>query len=250
MSGPPKDPHRTADTPVLSARGLYAGYGDMDVLHDVNFTVGRGEVVGIFGLNGAGKTTFVSALAGLIPIRRGSLHILGQDHTRSTTKARVLAGVSLVPQNRELFGPMTVRENLVLGAVARREPRAVVNERLDEVLDLFPEIAGFLGKRAGSLSGGQQQMVAIGRALMSVPELLLLDEPSTGLAPMIVETVFEAVGRLAERDKAIVIVEQDPELVAPLASLAYLMEVGRCSGPFDIADAVASIEEAYFGSLS
>lgn len=145
---------------------------------------------------------------------------------------------------------MTVRENLVLGAVARREPRAVVNERLDEVLDLFPEIAGFLGKRAGSLSGGQQQMVAIGRALMSVPELLLLDEPSTGLAPMIVETVFEAVGRLAERDKAIVIVEQDPELVAPLASLAYLMEVGRCSGPFDIADAVASIEEAYFGSLS
>ncbi|HTJ33859.1 MAG TPA: ABC transporter ATP-binding protein [Dactylosporangium sp.] len=217
---------------VLQVSDLDVRYGDAQALWGVELSVRAGETVCVVGPNGAGKSTLVNAVAGIHPASGGRISVAGTD-TTSLAGHRVCAhGVAIVPEGRRIFPRMTVFDNLVLGAYrrsARREHRAT----LATVYDMFPRLAERAGQLAGSLSGGEQQMVAIGRALMARPRLLLLDEPSLGLAPVRVDEVYEAIERIAADGVSVVVVEQDVERALAIADRAYLLGEGRVvtSGP-------------------
>ncbi len=216
------------DVPMLEARSLDAGYGHVAVLRDVSLSVAPGELVTVVGANGAGKSTLLKVLAGLVPARRGSVSLEGTDVTRQAAERRVAAGVALVPEGRRLFGPLTVAENLELGGYSRRrEPGAAAARRRDEVFALFPVLAERTGQPAATLSGGEQQMLAIGRALMSGPRMLLLDEPSLGLAPLVVREIFRALDALRASGVTVLLVEQDARLALKHADRGYVMRTGR-----------------------
>jgi branched-chain amino acid transport system ATP-binding protein len=213
--------------PLLEASDLAAGYGAKRVLHGVSLRVAPGEVVGCFGHNGAGKTTLLRTLFGLLPAGGGQVRLRGVDVTRERPSRRARAGVALVPQGRGVFSDLTVRENLAIGAWGEPD-RAVVEERLADVLELFPILQERHWQRAGTLSGGQQQMLAIGIALMRRPALLLLDEPSLGLAPVMVDRVLESVTAINERyGTAVLLVEQNVLKALRVVRRAYVMRVGR-----------------------
>ncbi len=212
---------------MLRVEGLRAGYGSLEALHGVSLEVGQGEAVAILGANGAGKTTLMRALTGLIRTRAGAITLDGRRIERLAPERRVRAGLALTPEGRELFGSLTVRENLVMGAFTRRD-RHKLEADIEQMLAYFPRLRDRLRAPAASLSGGEGQMLSIGRALMSHPRILLLDEPSLGLAPAVVETVFEVIARLnREQGLTVVLVEQNASMALNVVSSAYVLQSGE-----------------------
>lgn len=215
---------------MLEAVNLRAGYGKgPDVLLDAYLTVGPAEIVAMIGLNGAGKSTIARTLAGILPARAGRITLDGDDITNLTTDERARRGLMLVPEGRELCATMSVAENLTLGTVPlpRSERRRRANENTDLVHELFPILTEKQKQPAGSLSGGQQQMVAIARALMGSPRLLILDEPSLGLAPLLVREIFQVVARLNGNGLSVLVAEQNAALAISHSSRAYHIELGE-----------------------
>jgi len=233
-------------TALLEMRELRAGYGPVEVLHGLDLDVGEGEVVVILGANGAGKTTTIRSISGTIP-RRGTLNLHGHDITKTSADAIVRAGVAQVPQGRGTFPDLTVEDNLRVGAYTRRDS---VSADLATWYGVFPRLAERREQKAGGLSGGEQQMLAIARALMSRPKLLLCDEPSLGLAPIITKELFEVIGRL-NRDQglSVLLVEQNANLAVEIAHRVYLLETGRivASGTAEQISSDDSIRKAYLG---
>ena len=234
---------------ALQARAVDAGYGATRVLHDVNVRVGAGEVVAVLGANGAGKTTLMRVLAGPLAPSSGSVLYGGRNITRLATSRRVRAGVTLVPEGRALFPDLTVEENLLAGGLVRA-PRRRLAPWIAEVFDVFPLLAERRGQPAATLSGGQQQMLAVGRGLMTQPSVLLLDEPSLGLAPLAVRAVFDALRRLRdELHLTLLVVEQNPMFASEYADRSYVLEAG-VSTEVDPARGLAhdTLRRAYLGS--
>jgi branched-chain amino acid transport system ATP-binding protein len=210
---------------LLRLDDVHAGYDGLHILHGISLEVPAGEVVALIGANGAGKTTTLRVISGVLRARSGRVELEGRDLGGLGAHRIVRAGVVQVPENREVFGGLTVRENLAMGAWTRSARER--DETLAEVHELFPVLAERAGQRADELSGGQQQMLAIGRALMARPRVLLLDEPSLGLAPKLVADVFATVERIRERGITVLIVEQNAVRTLELADRAYVLEDGR-----------------------
>ena len=215
--------------PLLEVEGLHVSYGELEVVHGISFAVERGEIVTILGSNGAGKTTTLKSLAGLLRPSRGRISFLGRDIEGHPAHDIASSGLALVPEGRQLFPEHTVLENLELGAYRHlsKGKRAEFEDSLTEVFELFPRVHERLEQPAGLLSGGEQQMVAIARALVSRPELLLLDEPSLGLAPRVLHTIFEAFTKLKQRGLTLLIVEQMAWLALDICDRAHVLESGR-----------------------
>ena len=234
--------------PLLELLDVHAGYGAADVLRGVSLSVGEGDIVTLIGANGAGKTTTLMTICGLLPVRGGAITFDGDRLDRLPSAAIVARGVTQVPEGRRVFARLTVRENLLLGAFGRRD-RAGVATGLDEVLGLFPVLRQRLEQLAGTLSGGEQQMLALGRGLMARPRLLLLDEPSLGLAPKLVATIFEVIRRIHARGTAILLVEQNAYQALRLVHRGYVLETGAIvqHGPAAALLADASVKAAYLG---
>ncbi len=233
---------------MLEVRDLEVAYGAAPALWGVSLDVRRGELVCVVGPNGAGKTTLINTIAGLHRARSGQLAIDGRDITGLAAHRFCAQGIAIVPEARRLFTGLTVRENLELGSFLP-EAKARRRESLDEMLALFPALEPRLGSLAGELSGGQQQMVAIARALMARPRLLLLDEPSLGLSPMIVEDVFGAIRRINEGGMTMLLVEQNVALALDVSHRAYVLEEGRivAEGEPQALAARPEIRRAYLG---
>lgn len=210
---------------MLEVSELRAGYDAGEVLHGVSFTVEPGSVVAVVGANGAGKSTALMAISGLLKATGGEVRVDGRLLSGATTDVMVRAGVAHVPEGRQIFTNLTVVDNLSLGAYATRTGH-LVDRRLDEVLEIFPELRSRLSHYAGSLSGGQQQMLAMGRGLMSDPRYIMLDEPSLGLAPQVTQRIFEVIQSLAEKGKGVLLVEQNGRLALAIAKKAFLLEKG------------------------
>ena len=233
---------------LLEARNLHIGYGDAPAVWDVSLDVGEGEIVSVIGPNGAGKTTLINAMAGLLRCRSGELRFDGVDMTRVRAHDYCGHGIALVPEGRRLFAKMSVEENLELGCYlpAARSHRQA---SLEHVYGLFPILRDKRGQPAGELSGGQQQMVAIGRALMARPRIVLFDEPSLGLAPTIVDAMFEIIARVRAEGAAVLLVEQNVLKALEIADRAYVLEQGRIvsTGLPDDLLKQPHIREAYLG---
>lgn len=212
-------------TELLRVEKLSSHYGRIHALDGVGLEVGAGELVALIGANGAGKSTLLRCLCGVQPVSGGRILYDGNDITRLPTQARVKAGICQVPEGRQVFGPMAVEDNLALGAVCRAQDGSVAAD-LEAVYTMFPVLRQKRHSAAGMLSGGQQQMLAMGRALMGRPRLLLLDEPSMGLAPLIVWEIFEIIQRLRRQGTTILLVEQNAHFALSLADRAYVMETG------------------------
>ena len=212
-------------SPLLEVRDLCAGYGEVAVLHGVSFAVADAAITALIGSNGAGKTTTMRTVAGLLPARAGRIDFDGRDLTQASPSRRVEAGLALVPEGRLVFPDFTVEETLQVGAFCARA-RAGMTERMARMYVLFPQLHERRHTQAGALSGGEQQMLAIARGLMSAPRLLLLDEPSLGLAPVVVAHLFEAIVAIAKSGIAVCLVEQDVHLSLELADYAYVLENG------------------------
>jgi branched-chain amino acid transport system ATP-binding protein len=211
---------------LLVVEGLRVGYGKVEVLHGIDLTVAPGEIVALLGSNGAGKTTTLRALSGLEPVRGGQV-ALGGESLNGVKAHRITAlGLAHVPERRRLFGPLTVEENLRLGGYLIRDQAAELKRRMESMYALFPRLAERRLQLAGTLSGGEQQMVAIARALVLQPRLLVLDEPSMGLAPLIVRSIFGIVKRLRDEGMAVLLVEQNARQTLRIADRAYVLESG------------------------
>jgi branched-chain amino acid transport system ATP-binding protein len=214
---------------MLEVKNLQVAYGELLALHDVSLVIGPGELVALVGPNGAGKTTLLKTIAGLLAPRAGVIRWQDETISRVSPQRIVEHGIALVPEGRRLFAAMTVRENLELGAFTRRAQKEK-NARIDNIFRLFPRLFERQKQRAGSLSGGEQQMLALGRALMGLPRLLLLDEPSLGLAPKVVESILSILTQLHRDGMSLLIVEQNVHAVLALAQRAYILESGRIVG--------------------
>jgi branched-chain amino acid transport system ATP-binding protein len=212
---------------VLKLHEVRAGYGRIEVLHGLDLTVGRGEIVTIIGANGSGKSTLLKTISGLVKISSGSIEFNGEPLGPLGVESIVSRGLVQIPEGRQLFGPLSVEENLELGSYVRRRRGKPLNEKLARVFKLFPRLEERLRQQAGTLSGGEQQMLAIGRALMAEPSLLLLDEPSMGLAPIMVRDIFSTLRDLNEEGLTMVLVEQDARIALSLADRGLVMERGR-----------------------
>lgn len=210
---------------MLELRNLEVYYGNIRALQGVSLTVGEGELVTLIGSNGAGKSTTLKAISGLLRLKQGSLTYHGQRLDTLTPHKIVHLGISHCPEGRRVFGGLTVEENLRLGAVQRHDGE--IRSDIDRMYDLFPRLRDRRTQAAGTLSGGEQQMLAISRALMGRPKMLLLDEPSLGLAPLLVETIFNTIRRLKDEKTTILLVEQNARLALDVADRAYVMETGR-----------------------
>jgi len=213
------------DAPILELDDVYAGYGAGTVLHGISLSLGRGTVVAVIGANGAGKTTTLKVISGVLGLARGEVRVDGSP-VRSSASAMVKLGVAHCPEGRRLFPNMTVRENLETGAHTVRGSSRIA-ERLEYVYALFPVLKPRANQRAGTLSGGEQQMTAVGRALMSYPRILLLDEPTLGLSPVMVRNVAQMITRIAQDGISIMLVEQNAKVALDLADRGYVLESGR-----------------------
>ena len=211
---------------ALNVTDLRVSYGGIAAVKGISLEVQRGEIVTLIGANGAGKTSTLKAIVGLVPVASGSVTVFGEPLRAVPTHKIVSRGVALVPEGRAIFGNLSVSENLELGAFLKREP-GPLGERLARVLKLFPRLSERMAQEAGTLSGGEQQMLAICRALMGDPKLLLLDEPSLGLAPKLVEQIFEAIVEIAQGGLTILLVEQNTRLALETASRAYVLVTGE-----------------------
>jgi branched-chain amino acid transport system ATP-binding protein len=234
--------------PLLEIVDLEAGYGPIRALDRVSLEVGEGELVALIGANGAGKTSLLMAISGVVPVRAGAIRFAGHDLVGRPAHEIVRAGIGHAPEGRRIFPRLTVRENLELGGFMQAD-RARLRRDIDEACDLFPVLGERLGQQGGTLSGGEQQMLAIARALVGRPRLLLLDEPSLGLAPLIVAKVFEVIAALSARGIAVMLVEQNARAALKLATRGYVLETGRItltgSGPELAAD--RRVRDAYLG---
>lgn len=216
-------------TPILKVKQLRAAYGKAQVLHGLDMALAKGSVITVIGPNGAGKSTFLNCLMGILP-SQGMIEFNGQAINQLTLEERVMQGISLVPENRELFSTMTVEDNLMLGGYRQmRLGNTDWRSRIDDVFDLFPRLKERRLQAAGTLSGGERQMLAVGRSLMSRPSLLLLDEPSLGLAPLIVKEIFTIIETLRQIDVSIVLVEQNARAALAVADYGYVLEMGEIS---------------------
>jgi len=235
---------------MLEVRDLRVDYGIAPALWSVSLAIGAGELVCVVGPNGAGKTTLINAIAGLHPARSGRITMDGCEMTSLPPHRFCAKGVAIVPEGRRLFAHMTVRENLEIGSYVRAA-RATRRQSLDDVCALFPAVRDKLDATAGSLSGGQQQMVAIGRALMAKPRLLLLDEPSLGLSPLVVQTMFRAIRDVNAAGTAVLLVEQNVVMALDIAHRAYLLEEGRIAaeGTPDAVFNTPELRRAYLGGM-
>ncbi|MDI1342699.1 MAG: ABC transporter ATP-binding protein [Pseudolabrys sp.] len=210
---------------MLKIENVVCRYGRIEVLHGVSLEVGAGEIVSLIGSNGAGKTTLMRVISGILPMTGGRILFDDEDIGRLPAHVRVVRGIAQVPEARQVFSPLSVDDNLRLGGFRRRA--ADVPRELDRIYALFPALAERRGIAAGNLSGGQQQMLAIGRALMSGPRLLLLDEPSMGLAPVLVDQILDTVGALRQAGVTVLLVEQNVNAALAIADRAYVIETGR-----------------------
>ncbi len=238
--------------PLLAVEDLHVSYGNIAAVSGVSLYLQRGEIVTVIGPNGAGKSTLLRTIAGLNRPHRGRVVMRGSSITGQPPERLVAAGISLVPEGRHVFGSLSVAENISLGATTRRDGKAAVEADRARVCELFPVIRARYRQRAGQLSGGEQQMVAIGRALMAKPTILLLDEPSLGLAPLVVQSVYQAIMKLREGGLTLLVVEQNIELALRTADRAYVLDTGRVSLEGRAADlrGRADLERAYFGAAS
>ena len=232
---------------MLELEDLQVYYGNIRALDGISLRVETGELVALIGSNGAGKSTTLKTISGLVRPSRGSIRYEGNEISRQSTDRIVALGISHCPEGRHIFGRLTVRENLVLGAIQR--PAAQVGPAIDAVTEIFPRLRERLGQAGGTLSGGEQQMLAIARALMSEPRLLVLDEPSLGLAPLMVEHIFEVIAGLKEKGLTILLVEQNVHHALDLADRAYVMEAGRIAleGPATELRQDPRVERSYLG---
>lgn len=210
---------------VLEADGIHAGYGKMEILHGVSVTVDTDEIVSIIGPNGAGKSTLMKTIIGLLSPTQGKVFLEGENVTPLSPHQRVRQGMAYVPQLENIFPSLTVRENLEMSAYT--VPDSEVPQRIDEVLEIFPDLRAKLAGAAGTLSGGMRQMLAMGRALMTRPSLVLLDEPSAGLAPVIVDLIFAKVQEIRERGAAILVVEQNAYQSLEISDRGYVLVMGQ-----------------------
>lgn len=234
---------------MLKLSHITAGYGPVKVLDSVSLEIHEGEIVSIIGANGAGKSTTMRVISGNIKQDEGDITFLGENINHVPVHKRVELGIVQVPEGRQIFGSLTVLENLTLGFFSKRKEKALFNERLTYVYDLFPKLKERKQQKAGSLSGGEQQMLAIGRALISDPKLLLLDEPSLGLSPLIVGQIFEVLTRLNDEGLTILIVEQNVYETLSISDRTYLLENGEIIREGKSADLIKdpSVMEAYLG---
>jgi branched-chain amino acid transport system ATP-binding protein len=232
---------------MLEVANLKSRYGRIEVLHGVSIEVREGEIVSLIGSNGAGKTTFLHALSGVQPISGGTIRWQGRDISSVAAHLRSRLGVAQVPEGRQVFGPLSVEDNLKLGAWARRDSEIAAD--LDGIYRMFPVLAEKRGIAAGSLSGGQQQMLAVGRALMTKPKLLLLDEPSMGLAPMLVDQILNSVAGLPKLGITVLLVEQNATAALAISNRAYVLETGKImlSGEAAALAADPRVTQAYLG---
>jgi branched-chain amino acid transport system ATP-binding protein len=211
--------------PLLEVTDIHAHYGAIEALKGVSLTVEEGEVVTLLGSNGAGKSTTLRSITGLTPASAGTITFIGEDITRLAAGDIVRRGIALSPEGRHCFARMSVRENLDLGAYLRRGPG--IAEDIDRVFDLFPRLKERENQKAGTMSGGEQQMLAIGRALMAKPQLLLLDEPSMGIAPILVQRIYETIAEINRGGVAVLLVEQNANYALDVSSRGYVLETGR-----------------------
>jgi branched-chain amino acid transport system ATP-binding protein len=233
---------------ILRLNGIDTYYGEIHILENLDLHVEEGELVSLLGGNASGKSTTLKTILGLVQPRNGTVEFRGENITGRTTSYRIRQGMAIVPENRRLFGPMTVLENLEMGAYLNRDGKGR-KEDFDRVHTLFPLLHERRNQLAGTLSGGEQQMVAMGRALMAHPKLLLMDEPSMGLAPILVERSFEIIQQVHESGVAMLIVEQNANMALSIADRGYVLSTGRCvlSGPAKELLAHEDLRKAYLG---
>lgn len=233
---------------MLKVEGLSVGYGDARVLEDVSFQVQPGKMTCILGPNGAGKTTLLRALTGIIPASAGKVRFLGQEIQGRKTHQIVALGLTMIPEGRRLWPPLSVQENLELGAYGLSDQRQA-KERLEWVYSLFPHLAKRKGQLCGTLSGGEQQMVSIGRGLMASPKLLLMDEPSLGLAPLIVREMFGTIKQIVQTGTTVLLVEQNTKVALSAAHYGYVLERGTIVMEGEAASLIEDehIKQAYLG---
>lgn len=233
---------------MLELHDVTAGYGEVTVLRGVSLRVDRGEIVSLIGANGAGKTTIMRAISRVIPLTTGTMTLCGEDITRAHSKCVVALGAAHVPEGRKLWPEMSVEDNLILGAYPARAT-ALRAENLERVYTLFPRVRERRKQMAGTLSGGEQQMVAIARGLMSNPEILMLDEPSLGLAPIIVDELFRAIGEINRQGMSVLLVEQNVKQAVEASSRGYVLETGAIVLEGTSAELLAdeSVQRAYLG---
>jgi branched-chain amino acid transport system ATP-binding protein len=235
-------------TPLLELEELRVNYGGIKALKGISLKVMPGEIVAMIGANGAGKSTTLKSIAGLLPLAGGTIKLAGKSTAGLATEDLVAAGVSLAPEGRAIFPNLTVRENLELGAYLHRDAKAMA-ETIEDVTKLFPRLGERMKQEGGTLSGGEQQMLAIGRALMARPRLLLLDEPSLGIAPKLVQQIFEAIGEVAKSGVTILVVEQNTRIALKTSQRAYVLRTGEIAleGQSKELAQNAEIQAAYLG---
>ena len=234
---------------LLSAEQLELAYGEISVCCGISLHIDQGEIVALIGANGAGKSTTLRAIAGVMKPRAGSICFRGQDITRLPSHHRTLLGMALVPEGRHVFPFLTVRENLELGGFKNRKDRPKVRHMIEKVFDMFPRLHDRAAQNAGTLSGGEQQMLVLGRAMMSEPQLLCLDEPSLGLAPIVVHDIFRTIRAINAAGTSVLLVEQNARYALETASRGYVLQTGSVivSGPCAELARDVRVREAYLG---
>jgi len=232
---------------LLEIENLSSGYGRVTALRSVSLHIDNGEIVSLIGANGAGKSTLLRAISGVQPIASGAIRFEGRSIERLPAHARVALGIAQVPEGRQLFGPLTARDNLMLGAWSRKSDDS--SPELDRIYELFPMLRALNQSAAGMLSGGQQQMLAIGRALMAKPRLLLLDEPSLGLAPILADQILDAIVRLKHEGITVLLIEQNARAALAIADRAYVLETGRLTASGTAAEIACDerVQQSYLG---
>jgi branched-chain amino acid transport system ATP-binding protein len=236
---------------MLKIRNLESGYGKLKVLRRISMHVSPGEIVTIIGANGAGKTTLLNTISGLLNAKSGEIVFDKKDIVKLSTEKIVFLGCSMVPEGRQVFATMTVKDNLLLGGFVqhRRKKKDIVSDELERIYDIFPILKEREEQLAGTLSGGEQQMLAIGRALMAKPKLIMMDEPSMGLAPLIVRDIFAIIRKLRDEGNTVLLVEQNAKAALGIADRGYVLETGRIKlqGPSEDLLANRDVQRAYLG---
>ena len=233
---------------MLEVIDLHVNYGGINALRGINLTIEENQIVTLIGANGAGKSSILRAIMGLVKKSQGKVLYKGEDFTTLPTKDIVAKGISMVPEGRRVFADLTVEENLILGAYTRTDRKAITKD-MDKVYDTFPRLKERSWQKAGTLSGGEQQMLAVGRALMNNPKILMMDEPSLGLAPRLVKDIFEIINVLRERGNTILLVEQNARKALEVADYGYVLETGELvlQGPGKVLLEDKKVQEAYLG---
>jgi len=237
---------------LLEIKDLELAYGQVAVCRDISLRLDRGEIVALIGANGAGKSTTLRAIAGVLPPRSGTITFSGRDVTAMPSYERSKLGIALVPEGRRVFPFLTVRENLELGGFNVRNAATKIRQRLDGVFAMFPRLSERSGQNAGTLSGGEQQMLALGRAMMSEPQLLCLDEPSLGLAPIVVQDIFQKIRAINATGTSVLLVEQNARHAFETATRGYVLQTGSviASGPCTELKTNPRVQEAYLGRIA